>query len=82
MNVENGNEAAFPSHGPDHRYADWATKSEVGMTKREYFAGLAMQGLLSSLEQGKLWSAVDIAADAVQLTDALLSALSEPGSRS
>ena len=44
-----------------------------GLTKREHFAGLAMQGLMSD-EAGYLkWS--DLAKDSVAVADALLKAL-------
>jgi hypothetical protein len=47
----------------------------VGLTKREYFAGLAMQGLLHGPTAAM---AADYAANAVQMADALLAALSAP----
>ena len=46
-----------------------------GLTKREHFAGLAMQGLMSD-EAGYLrWS--DLAKDSVAVADALLKALEQ-----
>lgn len=44
-----------------------------GLTKREYFAGLAIQGLAS--ESGRYHSASDMAYDAVKIADALLAEL-------
>jgi hypothetical protein len=49
----NGNEAAFPAHG-------WSSNPEVlerlktqgGLTKREYFAAMAMQGMAA----GDAWN--------------------------
>lgn len=45
----------------------------VGLTKREYFAGLAMQGIASSDLTYE-----DIAHDAVKMADALLVELDKP----
>jgi hypothetical protein len=48
----------------------------IGLTKREHFAALAMQGLLAhndSVDEMKI-----IASDAVKLADALLKALEDP----
>lgn len=44
-----------------------------GLTKREYFAGLAMQGMASSDLTYE-----DIAHDAVKMADALLAELDKP----
>lgn len=52
--------------------------SRPGLTKREYFAAIAMQGLLSSdirSESRPLWEASDIAEMAVDQADALITAL-------
>ena len=43
--MENGNNCAFP--------ADSKTQTDGGLTKREYFAGLAMQGILSNPDWAK-----------------------------
>lgn len=44
-----------------------------GITKREHFAALAMQGLLSS---GARWDSIEVmSGDALKAADALLSAL-------
>ena len=40
--MKNGEKRAFPADGHTH--------TDGGLTKREYFAGLAMQGLLSNSE--------------------------------
>jgi hypothetical protein len=49
--------------------------SENGLTKREYFASLAMQGLLS----GKIQTdSVFVADYAVEFADALIKSLNEP----
>ena len=52
-----------------------------GLTKREHFAGLAMQGILAGLNSNNSgddwhgWSTDDIARDAVSHADALLKEL-------
>lgn len=64
---------------PDNNsYADQITFPvlEGGLTKREYFAGLAMQGLLANQYVGGNGQPVlNIAIDAVEYADALIEAL-------
>lgn len=43
----NGNELAFPSH-----FGGTVCEPELGLTKREWFAGLAMQGLIANRNYG------------------------------
>lgn len=75
---ENKNQSAFPSH---YEYsAKWGGDAiqAPGLTKREYFAGLAMQGLLSTLSPG-LYDSNTIAAyayEAVKAADYLMEELS------
>jgi hypothetical protein len=53
---------------------------DSGLSKREYFAGLAMQGLLAGAEiKGDVWTLKSIVPDAVAAADALLKALEEKG---
>ena len=59
--MENGKEGAFASMNEFER--------QEGLTKREYFAGMAMQGMLASDYRG------DIAIMAVKFADALLAEL-------
>ena len=72
----NANQPAFPIKG----YCCEVRISE-GLTKREYFAAMAMQGLLaadgqlSSHEDTELWTAAEIADYAVEQADALLAEL-------
>ena len=60
---------------------------QMGLTKREYFAGLAMQGIMSQYTEMAAngastmhytGMAYDIAMEAVSIADALLEALSKP----
>jgi hypothetical protein len=59
--MKNGQEGAFPKR------ADGAP--QTGLSKREYFAGLAMQGLLASNDRDK------IAYNAVKYANSLLNEL-------
>lgn len=76
--MTNANEPAFT--GPtDQGYAP-------GLTKREYFAAMAMQGLRASkliqstdrLSSTSIWSSKDIAIQAVRDADALIKQLNAP----
>lgn len=70
----NGDEPAFPAHG-------WSSNPEVlermktqgGMTKREYFAAMAMQSILRNNPISGDWLA--IAKDAVAAADAMIAEL-------
>ena len=69
--------------GSDLVFSDKEYKNEIGivyaksksLTKREYFAAMAMQGLLANPELTEDY--VLIAKDAVQMADALINALNE-----
>jgi len=67
--MENGKEGAFACA------ADGC--HQLGLTKREYFAGLAMQGILSYDGQGG--SPELYAKNAVQFAEALLKELEKDG---
>lgn len=60
--MENGKQPIFDNQFEDNK----------GLTKREYFAGLAMQGMASSDLTYE-----DIAHDAVKMADALLAELNK-----
>lgn len=64
------NDQAFPL--PEDPSAD--SLIPTGLTKREYFAGLALQGCIISGSTGRL---SDYANDAVNLADALIEALNK-----
>jgi len=72
--MNNTNEPAFPNDG-NHQFSD------KGITKREYFAARAMQGLLASPYCHDLTNNINlpdlsmIAEQAVAYADALLKAL-------
>ena len=75
-----GDRPAFPTKAVetwDHQVERWLTsQASQGMTLREHFAGLAMQGLLAANDLtpgGRYYE--NMAEDAVKFTDALLKAL-------
>lgn len=69
--MTNANDEAF-GHGADNGHCP-------GLTKREYFAGLAMQGLLAS--DGKRECEEDtVASWSVQQADALIAELNKEAS--
>jgi hypothetical protein len=72
MSNENAEEAAFPTSEPCA-----FPKYSPGMTKREYFAAMAMQGILASFAEGFSCSYPRVAATAVDCADALLAALAK-----
>jgi hypothetical protein len=67
--MENGKKSAFPLDGNHTGHPD-----TIGLTKREYFAGLAMQGMLSN--PNKTSNPIQISLDAVMYADELLKQLS------
>ena len=64
------NQPAYPvvNRGPDQFVAGW------GLTKREHFAGLAMQGMIAG-SQGLKISTEEFAFQSVKLADALIAEL-------
>jgi len=60
---------------PINPILDWneVKSKSIGLTKREYFAGLAMQGLLSN--PNKTSNPIQISEDAVMYADELLKQL-------
>jgi hypothetical protein len=77
-NTDNGNMPAFPQN------EEWINEHKLlnqGMTKREYFAAMAMQGMLANPTAGKeLQNQSDKLSDAcaaasIIMADALISAL-------
>ena len=79
--MDNGDMPATPiavAKGPD---GDFVTSDDYGtgwgLSKREHFAGLAMQGLCTSQDEGGEWRGdpVTAATLSVEYADALLKAL-------
>jgi hypothetical protein len=80
--MENKNQPAFGS-----QYSE--AEGFQGLTKREYFAAMAMQGLLASnaeIEVGdngfkRAMSSVELANEAIHKADIVLSRLSQPSNQ-
>lgn len=71
--MENNHKPAFPAVEGNTAFY------EPGLSKREYFAGLAMQGMLSNPQLNIETTSLEaIASDAVAHADALLTELSKP----
>lgn len=61
--MENGKESVYPSEklvDSGHPMLDSVKVKTSGITKREYFAGLAMQGILASNTEGLAIGRIDI----------------------
>lgn len=68
------------TNGNDAAYAHVTQFGTVypGLTKREYFAAMCLQGILSTLEQGvRPVDIPTIASDAVLIADELIEALNK-----
>lgn len=68
-----GAQPAFPDNPPNGQ-------RRPGLTKREYFAAMAMQGLCAGIQYGPgvLISSDETAGDAVEFADKLLQELAKP----
>jgi hypothetical protein len=84
--MKNSDMPAMPSKISVNREADEPQAFQFGnndfvspgLTKREYIAAMAMQGLLTAASPDGTWSGISAAADqAVVEADALLAALEE-----
>lgn len=69
--MTNKDDAVYPSNYDDN------FAPEYGLTKREYFAGEAMQGLISSDDYLEISSAKELAKIAVSHADALIEELAK-----
>lgn len=49
--MKNGDKSAFPTEMEVHTAFGSTKRTEIGLSKREHFAGLAMQGLISSFTE-------------------------------
>ena len=72
--VGTGKEAAFPLQ----EYPQMGSSISVGLTKREYMATMAMQGLWASVKSDNYDNYDLLAEMAVKQADALLHHLSKP----
>lgn len=83
INIPIGTLPAFPvecQFGPDEKVRGMQTGTysgyEIGLTKRELFAAMAMQGLLSDPNYNE--TPTRMAASCVRAADALIAELSKP----
>ena len=68
--MKNGDRPALPFNSIEHGY-----QPSFGLTKREYFAGLAMQGLLAHTGGQSVYANTTIVGEAIDFADALLEEL-------
>ena len=83
--MENGNQPAFAQsenwqndmekHVSKPTQYSSPSMEGIGLTKREYFAGLVMQGLLANPNRLKAFTIGQVAEQAVTFADALLAEL-------
>lgn len=73
--TDRGREPAFP-----HREPVWRADriDHLGLTKREWFAGMAMMGFVQLLEDCKEYKPADLAKAAFELSDAMLAEGDKP----
>lgn len=79
--MNNSNQSAFPLAASHGEYNDVIVPFADGLTKREYFAAKAMQGILSNRELINGYtssSAKDVATFAIECADAILAELDKP----
>ena len=74
--MSNGNDYAYPQSEVFGGSGEYETRDVGGLTKREYFAAAAMQGLLAGDTELQL-SPAGCAEAATEYADALLAALWE-----
>lgn len=78
--MTNGNDPVTPSVVTDPQYNEYGVQYSNtysmpnGLTKREYFAGLAMQGLLAD---GQIRDKIAIAQNAVRMANYLINELNK-----
>lgn len=75
--MSNANEPAFAAPAEWHPLHEMQIGGSAGLTKRELFAAMAMQGLLSSWPAEDRFDATRVTTFAVGCADALLAALEE-----
>jgi hypothetical protein len=59
------------------KFKDGSEIVNMGLTKREYFAAMAMQGMCANSSLAKYWTHENIAEWSVQQADALIEALNK-----
>ncbi len=81
MNYSRANDSAFPTPAvvcPKSGETVWSGVD--GMAMREWWAGMAMQGLLAACASGRAWpSTEELAAKAFEYADAMIAFSSKNG---
>lgn len=78
--MDNGNEPAYPVEAQKIQpNGEWSEPDHYGMTKREVFAAMAMQGLAADGSELTATAVKWHAEKAVELADALLAELAKGG---
>jgi hypothetical protein len=70
--MSRANEPAYPVPATEH------TPPVYGLTIREYFAAMAMQGLLAGADVRERWDPHPLANQSVLCADALIAELAKP----
>lgn len=73
---DEGNELAFP-HTELDSYSGTPCNQHFGLTKRELFAAMAMQGILANSEITKSHKDLNIEKTAIKCADALINELNK-----
>jgi hypothetical protein len=77
--MTDGNDNAFPNSETDIDFEGDLDPLDIiiagGLTKREYFAAMALNGLISSIGQHDVSDYADLASDAVLVADRLIESL-------
>ena len=76
--MENKNRSASPLNEETTDRVDSKIDIYTGLTKREWFAGMAMQGLLASFNSHSFNTCQSVAHHAIQFADTLIDELSKP----
>lgn len=77
--MSKADEPAFPTKAVTRTEEGVEIEDCIGLTKREYFAGLAMQGIIqTNPEKNRYNSFKQLAEDSIQMADALLAELEKP----
>jgi hypothetical protein len=63
---------AFPKQGEMDQFSNVFHRPQLGMTLRDYFAGQALAGMLSSCSEGATYSPMNAAGNAYEFADAML----------
>lgn len=65
------------THADDAIHPLTSESAPIGLTKREYFAAVAMQGIMAS-PQNEYFDIKEVARQAVEISDALIAELNKP----